>query len=172
MSKEDFRQFGGSTPELSINGLNSYGRLIDIYDGDTLTCIFPIFKEHYYRFNIRLANIDTMEMRDSNIENKKKAYEARDRILSLCCDNNLKKECNKKDIKFFLENNEIYIWIKCYNFDKYGKYGIRYRDNETIIKIIKELCKIDNSGLEYMEILNFVKLYYKSNISYLQIEHV
>ena len=27
MSKEDFRQFGGSTPELSINGLKCYGRL-------------------------------------------------------------------------------------------------------------------------------------------------
>jgi hypothetical protein len=26
MSKEDFRQFGGSTPELSINGLKSYSR--------------------------------------------------------------------------------------------------------------------------------------------------
>jgi len=69
--------------------------------------------------------------------------------------------------------NKFYPELLLYhNFDKYGKYGIRYRDNDNIIKIIKEFCKIDNSGLEYMEILNFVKLYYKSNISYLQIEHV
>jgi hypothetical protein len=69
--------------------------------------------------------------------------------------------------------NRFYPELLMYhNFDKYGKYGIRYRNNETIIKIIKELCKIDHSGLEYLEILSFIKLYYQNNMSYMQIEHL
>lgn len=112
-----------NSPEFTsiLSNIYTKARLIDIYDGDTLTCIFSLYNDHYYKFNIRLNNIDTMEIKDSNIENKKKAYEARDRILSLCCDNMLEKECSRKDIKNFLENNEIYIWVRCFNFDKYGR---------------------------------------------------
>jgi hypothetical protein len=69
--------------------------------------------------------------------------------------------------------NKFYPNLLLYHdFDKYGKYGIRYRNNKDIIEIIKEKCKITNSGLEYLEILNFIKYYYKYNVSYLQIEHI
>lgn len=69
--------------------------------------------------------------------------------------------------------NKFYPNLLLYHdFDKYGKYGIRYRNNKDIIEIIKKKCKITNSGLEYLEILNFIKYYYKNNVSYLQIEHI
>ena len=65
MSKEDFRQFGGSTPELSITGLKTYGRVVDIYDGDTIKIILPAFGS-YYKFTTRLNYIDTCEIRSKD----------------------------------------------------------------------------------------------------------
>ena len=80
MSKEDFRQFGGSTPELSINGLKSYGRLIDIYDGDTIKVILPTFGS-YYKFTIRLNDIDTCEIRSKAKVLQDTAIKARNRLF-------------------------------------------------------------------------------------------
>ena len=69
--------------------------------------------------------------------------------------------------------NTFYPKLLLYhNFDIYGKTGIRYRENEEIIKTIKEYCIIDNCGLKYSEIIKFVELYYKEKPSYLQIEHI
>jgi hypothetical protein len=69
--------------------------------------------------------------------------------------------------------NSFYPKLLLYHsFDSYGKSGIRYRENEEIIKIIKELCIIDKCGLKYSEIIKFVNLYYEEIPSYLQIEHI
>lgn len=49
------------------------GKVIKVYDGDTITIAAKICKcSNVYRFNIRLMEIDTPELRTSN-ENEKKA---------------------------------------------------------------------------------------------------
>lgn len=69
--------------------------------------------------------------------------------------------------------NAFYPELLLYHdFDIYGKTGIRYRKNEKIIETIKEYCIIDDSGLKYFELINFINLYYKEKPSYLQIEHI
>ena len=101
MSKEDFSQYGGSTPELSINGLKSYGRLIDIYDGDTIKVILPTFNS-YYKFTIRLNGIDTCEIKSKDKVLQENAIKARDRLFELLTNH-----------KINTKNDMEYISKKC-----------------------------------------------------------
>ena len=128
MSKEDFRQFGGSTPELSINGLKTYGRLIDVYDGDTVKVILPTFGS-YYKFSIRLNDIDTCEIRSKDKILQNNGIKARDRLFELVT--NIK-VITKNDIKKTLESDVYLVWVDCCNKDKYGRVLANiYKDNDT-----------------------------------------
>jgi hypothetical protein len=68
-------------------------------------------------------------------------------------------------INKFYENKLNY-----HKFNIYGKSGKRFRDNNKIIKIIKEICFVDNETISYNEILKINS--YFNDISYLQIEHL
>lgn len=127
-NKEDFRQYGGSTPELSINGLKSYGRLIDIYDGDTIKVILPTF-DSYYKFTIRLNGIDTCEIRSKDKVLQDNAVKARDRLFELFTNNKVN---TKNDIKDILESDVYLVWVDCLNKDKYGRVLANiYKDKDT-----------------------------------------
>ena len=128
MSKGEFRQFGGSTPELSINGLKTYGRLIDVYDGDTVKVILPTFGS-YYKFTIRLNDIDTCEIRSKDKILQNNGIKARDRLFELVT--NIK-VITKNDIKKTLESDVYLVWVDCCNKDKYGRVLANiYKDNDT-----------------------------------------
>ena len=128
MSKEDFRQFGGSTPELSINGLKSYGRLIDVYDGDTIKVILPTFGS-YYKFTIRLNDIDTCEIRSKDKVLQDTAIKARDRLFELVTTSKVN---TKNDIKKIFESDVYLVWVECCNKDKYGRVLANiYKDKDT-----------------------------------------
>jgi endonuclease YncB( thermonuclease family) len=118
-----------STQLFTLKGVRTYARLVDVYDGDTVTCIFPIFGENYYKFNIRLNGIDTAELKGSD---KLKALEARHTILEyLCKDYNLKEDSLRSDIQNFLKQQITIVWLECYDFDKYGRIlGDVYKNNE------------------------------------------
>ena len=109
-------------PFFTLSGIKTQARLVDVYDGDTITCIFPIFGENYYKFKLRLMGIDTYELKNNNIEGKQKALDGRHKILTVCCDTyNLDVDCHRNEIQNFLKSNEIYVWIECFEFDKYGR---------------------------------------------------
>jgi endonuclease YncB( thermonuclease family) len=146
-----------STPIFTLNGIKTYARLVDVYDGDTVTCVFPILGDNYYKFNIRLNGIDTAEIKS---ENKLKALEARHKILEYLCKNyTLKEDCSRSDIQNFLKQNTIIVWIKCYNFDKYGRIlGDIYNDKDTKESISDMLLQVNlaykyNGGAK----LHFIK---------------
>lgn len=106
----------------TLNSIKTIARLVDVYDGDTVTCIFPIFGDNYFKFNLRLMGIDTEELKNDNLEGKRKALDARHKILTVCCDTyNLEVDCHRNEIQNFLKSNEIYVWIECFEFDKYGR---------------------------------------------------
>ena len=146
MNKEDFRQFGGSTPELSINGLKSYGRLIDVYDGDTIKVILPAFGS-YYKFTMRLNDIDTCEIRSKDKILQNNAIKARDRLFELATNSKVN---TKNDIKNLLESDVYLVWVVCCNKDKYGRILANiYKDKD------KDIAK------SFSEILLEEKLAYK-----------
>lgn len=110
-----------NTSFFSLCGINTYARLVDVYDGDTITCIIPIF-DNYYKFHVRLYDLDTCELKSKNDELKHHALLARKKALDILCGhNNLDLHCCKKDIQHYLIEHNIIIWLECLTFDKYGR---------------------------------------------------
>jgi endonuclease YncB( thermonuclease family) len=95
-----------NTPLFSFNGLITYGKAVDFYDGDT----FNIIISHYdsvYHFKARMFGYDSPEMKPSlSLENreeiKKNAVRAKNRLAELL---------SAKD----------YFKVRCHEFDKYGR---------------------------------------------------
>jgi len=62
-----------------------YGKVIKVYDGDTITIASKIPGSHLplYRFSVRLRSIDSPEMRTNSIVENRLAIEARDALHEL-----------------------------------------------------------------------------------------
>lgn len=88
--KDDARFF-------SLNGKDVYAKVVDVYDGDKITCIFPLpvydaDQEKHYKWKCKLSIIDTFEI------------------------NEKEKACN------YLRNEILgkVVWLNCHDFDNYG----------------------------------------------------
>ena len=117
-----------NTPQFTFDGINCISRIIDITDGDTVKAIIS-FKDSYYKIIVRLNNIDTCETKSKCEENKKLGMDAKKRIYNLITGKIADADLNKKSIKSELNNNCYLIYLKCYDFDKYGRVlGDIYKD--------------------------------------------
>lgn len=103
-----------NTQAFSLQNLECYCRVVKIYDGDTITVIIPVFNS-FYKFSVRLKNIDTCEMKSKKQTNKTIANDARKRLFELVTTQNL------DDSDKFLSDNVNLVYIKCEDFDKYGR---------------------------------------------------
>jgi endonuclease YncB( thermonuclease family) len=107
----------------SLNGLNTYCKVLRIHDPDTFTVALKIGNE-YYKYNIRLNGIDAPELH-SKIKKE-----------SLVC---------KIGTEYISSKilNEV-IFIKCYSFDKYGRLladlYINENDSQSINQLLVD-CK-------------------------------
>jgi endonuclease YncB( thermonuclease family) len=118
--REMYKQHGSNTPYFSLKGVETYARVIDVYDGDTITLVFDV-NGYFLKFRCRLVGIDTCEIRSKNKENKRLAQLAKNRLFNLITNTVIDEENSKKElVKFFDDNNNI-VWIKCQEFDKYGR---------------------------------------------------
>jgi endonuclease YncB( thermonuclease family) len=124
-----------NTEMFSLNGKQFYARVVDVYDGDTITVVIYLFKIPY-RFNVRLAEIDTCELKSQNPEIKKKGYLAREHLIRLITNSNIKIEQSMKraELKTFLNNSFFPIIINCGEFDKYGRLLGHIYLTDTVIK--------------------------------------
>jgi len=112
-----------NTPYFSFDGLKCISRIVDITDGDTIKAIIN-FKDNYYKIIIRLFNIDTCETKSKVVENKNLGIEAKKRVYNIITGKTIDGFDNtniKKIIKNELNSNCYYIYVKCYEFDKYGR---------------------------------------------------
>lgn len=106
----DYKQF-------SLNKIDIYAKIISVYDGDTFSA-GVLYKNDFYKFTFRIANINTPEIKN-DYEN---AIKSRNRFLQLAgLDINLTNECNKKTIIDMLKKYNIIVFLKCKSFDKYGR---------------------------------------------------
>jgi endonuclease YncB( thermonuclease family) len=151
MSIEEFRQFGGSTPELSINGLKSYGRLVDIYDGDTVKIVLPVF-DSYYKFSIRLNEIDTCEIKSKDKVLQENAIKARDRLFELLTNNKVDAVNainGKNDIKKALDAEVYLVWVECDSKDKYGRILANIYKDKGSTKSVSEILIEEKLAYRY-----------------------
>ncbi len=102
-----------ATPAFSLKGHTTDGKVVKVYDGDTVHVVFPYF-EKYYKWICRIAHIDTPELRTKNEEEKKKGYEVRDKLRGLILDK--------------------IVQVQCHEFDKYGR---------LLVDLVIEGVKVD-----------------------------
>jgi micrococcal nuclease len=91
------------TEEVSVFSLNGYktdAKVVSVYDGDTVHVVFHYF-DKFYKWTCRISHVDTPELRTKDAEEKKKGYEARDKLRELILGKT--------------------VQLSCYEFDKYGR---------------------------------------------------
>jgi endonuclease YncB( thermonuclease family) len=160
---EQFKNYDISTPHFSLNGTNTYGRLVDIYDGDTVKIVLPLFESNYFKFDVRLNGIDTCEIKSHNLENKEKGVKAKKRVCDMVEEIygnyvNVKLE-TQKEIKDYLKSIVCIVFVKCYNFDKYGRlladvyidYNSLTRKSISEILLSEKLAYPYNGGTKLTE---------------------
>ena len=84
----------------SLEGHEYRAKVVDVYDGDTIKCVFPIH-DTLYRWNCRLTGVDTPEVRTRCKAEKVYGYKVRDYLRE--------KILNKM------------VYVRCGDFDKYGR---------------------------------------------------
>jgi endonuclease YncB( thermonuclease family) len=146
------------TPNFSLIDKFFSVRVVDIYDGDTCTCVLNVF-DTFYKFTIRLMDIDTCEMTSKDNIVKDRAYAARNRLYQLITKDESKfdPKLSRKDLRAKLNSKIYMISILCGGFDKYGRLlaylfdvptkGIHFNINETYNHIlIKENYAYNYNG--------------------------
>lgn len=134
-----------NTSLFSFNGINGLSRVIDITDGDTIKTIIN-FKGDHYKIIVRLNDIDTCETKSKCDENKNLGIEAKKRLYNLITNKTIDTN-DKKKIKEELNNNCYLIYLKCYNFDKYGR-------------VLGDIYQTENDNISFSSILIKEKLAY------------
>lgn len=121
-----------STPEFSLKGIETYCRLVDMYDADTLTLIVPLF-DHYYKFACRVYGIDTAEIKSKLHEHKELAHKAKNKMLHYCgvTSIDLNRMYTRKEIQTILSEKVYLLWCKFDKFDKYGRPIVYVYDKEN-----------------------------------------
>ena len=119
-----FCNSGNETPQFTFAGLESWGRVVDVYDGDTLKIVMP-YNQTMWKFNIRLYGIDTSEMTSKIQENKERAIRSRNRVIQLVSKMPAQLPSsiteNKKSIQTYLQQNVFLVYVICKDMDKYGR---------------------------------------------------
>lgn len=90
----------GSPSWFNLDGEMMRAKVIDVYDGDTVTLVFR-FASKIWKDKCRLTGIDTAEIRTRDADEKVRGLEARDWLRA--------KLLNKK------------VWVECGKWDKYGR---------------------------------------------------
>ena len=131
----DWSSVNNDTPLFSLEGNFVKCKVVNVYDGDTCKVVFPLNGE-IYRWNVRLTGYDTPEMRpprsqENRDEEIKAAYAARDFLKSKV-----------------MNDNQL-VFIKCGEFDKYGRLlGTLYVE-ETDEVSVNDLMIQNGHGYAY-----------------------
>ena len=105
----------------ALNDKLLVARVVDIYDGDTITCIINVL-DNYFQFNVRLEDIDTCEIKSKNFKCKIKAHEAQNCLYELISNKtNNDIFIDRNDLRFLLEADVYLVNILCGTLDKYGR---------------------------------------------------
>lgn len=109
-----------NTPVFTLNNYLTDAKVVKVYDGDTIHLVFEYFG-NFYRWNCRIAHVDTPELRTKNAEEKKLGYIVKQKVEELLL-------------------NKI-VKVQCFEFDKYGRLLIEVILPETKEKLHEWLIR-------------------------------
>jgi len=135
--KWKYRNYNKLTKFYTLNKINVWAKIVHVYDGDTVHAVFSLPNSStIYKYKLRLAHIDTPELRSKNIKEIKKANEAKKVVENMILN---------KIVYLELEGEDKYgrilanIYINNINLNQYlldNKYAYRY-EGRTKIKFTK-----------------------------------
>lgn len=134
--------------KFTLDGTQMWGKVVHIYDGDTVHIVF-IINNNYSKFACRMAHIDTPEMASKNIKEKESAIKARNYLFEQVTDIKITSEVTKKDLDILCEKSQKLIWVKCFEFDKYGRLLVELYHNDKSIRSINTEMIDNNLALPY-----------------------
>jgi endonuclease YncB( thermonuclease family) len=140
-----------NTPIWSLDGKKTLARVLDIYDGDSVTLAIPLSEDEVYSFSARLSGLDTCELRSKTEFCRQKAYEARNRLAQLCgvSDLDLASRCSRKIMREKLSACDAIVAIECYAFDKYGRILVTLRSAEGAETTFTDILIAERLGYVY-----------------------
>lgn len=110
-----------NAPLFSLNGLKIKAKVIDIYDGDTITVAININND-IKSFKCRLYGIDTPELKGHQSEY---GIRGRNKLIEWITNGKTVLNCNniytRDNIKNICKENKELITIECGPFEKYGR---------------------------------------------------
>lgn len=139
---------GANTPSFSLNGVSLYGRVCDVCDGDTVTLVLDV-DGTFRKFKARLNGIDTCEMKSKSVQNKQLANKARVRLIQLITNTRIDINPNKKETKNLFEENVHVVWVKCYEFDKYGRVLVDIFADKDSAKSFSQILHEEHLAYSY-----------------------
>jgi endonuclease YncB( thermonuclease family) len=104
-----------NTKQFSFKGKQLWARIVDIYDGDTITVVVYLYDE-FTKLKIRLQGIDTPELRSKDASTLEQAIKAKKALIFFLTGENT--ELKTRDV---LEGRTVVCFLKCFDFDKYGR---------------------------------------------------
>ncbi len=108
------------TEKFSLNGKNMWGKVVYCYDGDTVHIVFD-YKNTMTKFICRLNGIDTPEIATKDLKEKEAGIKSRNYLFNLITDQKIDGDITKKEITELCSKSKKLIWVKCMEFDKYGR---------------------------------------------------
>lgn len=100
--KYKLKKTDNSHPRFTLEGILTRCKVVDVYDGDTVTITYYLQKK-IVKMSCRLFRIDTPELRTTDIKEKEAAKLAKDTLIKLC------------------EPNDKLLYVQFGKMDKYGR---------------------------------------------------
>lgn len=139
-----YKSVGTIVPPFSIEGLEAYARVLDIYDGDTIQVALNV-GGRCNKYNVRMQGIDTCEMKSKNTMIKQRSIKARNTLLSLITGDDtidLYENFQRKSIRDRLKKDVYLVYLECGPFEKYGRLlahvSLTKESTETLANILIE----------------------------------
>lgn len=138
-----------NTPKLFGDNKYYHVRVLDVYDGDTITVALKL-NNKIYQFKLRLMGIDTPEMKSDNHKINEAAYKARNRLFDLITNITINNTIKRKETEQLLSKKIYMITIKTYGLDMYGRIlADLYPYNNISHKSFSEILLNENLAYKY-----------------------
>ena len=139
-----------NTTPFSFDGYEGWVRVVDVYDGDTITVVHRISSSgppdeaacRCVLLRVRLEGIDACELRDRDTTSRRLAARARNRLIALITGVEVVPDAElcRAAIREMFDVNVCLVWLRCSGFDKYGRVLGRVRlapdDDASISQIL------------------------------------
>ena len=142
-------------PEYSLANICHEGKVVYVYDCDTVHIVFVI-NGQFVKYNCRLLGIDSPEICPKNVKDLTKreqeiacAIKSRNWLITQVTGLVPSDKITKKEIKELCGKSRQLVWVKCHDFDKYGRLLVELFANKSDTVSLNKLMVEKHLAVEY-----------------------